>query len=126
MMYKLISLALIIPLVFGVFITSARAQDININLVDEDLLQKIKDSIPTIDTGLVPFPNTGSSLDVDTIESEVEKSFGGLWGAFDEWTRQVIGIGFAEIFHTVVAFALFIVKLAVKILRAILDALPFE
>ncbi len=93
-----------------------------------DTFNKAKDSLPNLQGIEIPQKPLGEGvfqLSGEGVVRDIEGSLGGVWTSLGAWTEAKLGINLAEVFITIINFVFFLIKLMVKLLRAVLNLIPF-
>jgi len=91
------------------------------------VVDQVRQAIPKfqdIEISKAPLGEGVRQMDGAAVERDIAASFGGVWESLNAWMMEKLGISLSEIIVTVLNFVFFLIKLSLKIIRAILDLIP--
>lgn len=97
-------------------------------IVPPEVINQVRDALPKfqdIDISQAPLGEGVRQMDGAAVERDIADSFGGVWESLNAWMMEKLGVSLSEIIVTVLNFMFWLIKLAVKIIRAVLNLIPF-
>ncbi len=117
--------AVAVGALFAGFASPVLAQENPFEGFPTDIFNKAKEAIPQIEITKNPLGEGVSQMNAEAVERDIANSLGGVWDSLNAWMQEKLGVSLSEIITTVLTFVFWLIKLTVKILRAVLNLIPF-